>query len=94
MFPCTVCGECCRRVDQAQETKWLDRADGVCQYFNEADNLCSIYSERPQICKIDEMFESFFCQAMSKDEFYQLNADSCNVMQELSKLADCYRVKL
>lgn len=94
MFPCTMCGECCKRVDQAHETKWLDRADGVCRYFNESENLCSIYLKRPEICRIDQMYESFFSKVMTKSKFYQLNADSCNIMQLQSGISEFYRVKL
>lgn len=92
MFPCTRCGECCRRVNQADETKWLDRGDGICRHFDVLSKLCYIYHERPQICRVDEMFYALFYHRMNKDEFYRLNADSCNLMQEQAGLNVKYRL--
>jgi len=82
MFPCTVCGECCRQVRLAEETIWLDRGDGICRHFDTATSQCSIYNERPLICRIDAMFDTHYSNTMTRSEFYQLNAECCNILQE------------
>lgn len=92
MFPCTVCGECCRRVDHADETRWLDRGDGLCRYFDEKLMLCSIYDVRPAICNIEVMYNSRYSGNMTKLDFYRLNAECCNLMQENSNVDKKYRI--
>jgi uncharacterized protein len=94
MFPCTICGECCRQIKLAEETKWLDRGDGICQYFNEHLNQCNIYDERPRICKIDEMFDAYYHEVMTREKFYQLNAKCCNILQENAGIDKEYRIYL
>jgi len=92
MFPCTVCGECCRQVRLAEETRWLDRGDGTCRNFDEQSNLCKIYDERPLICRVDEMFDAQYHKRMSQLEFYRLNAECCNIMQEKAGLGCEFRI--
>lgn len=92
-FPCTVCGECCRQVSLAVETQWLDRGDGICQHLDEKMNLCKIYQERPLICQIDSIFDAYR-QQMTKSEFYRLNAECCNILQERAGLPSEFRVDL
>lgn len=60
--------------------KDLDRGDGVCKFLSE--NLCSIYENRPLLCRIDESFEKFFSDKMSREEFYTLNYQGCKALKE------------
>lgn len=81
MFECDKCGACCRHIDLSPLSVKLDRGDGVCRYLN--GNLCSIYSSRPLICRVDECYENFYRDSMSKDDFYQLNCQQCQKLKQL-----------
>lgn len=60
---------------------FLDRGDGICRYLNLETNLCSIYETRPEVCRVDVMYEKYFKDKMSKEEFYRLNYESCKILQ-------------
>lgn len=75
MFKCSACEECCRNLDKSELYKDLDRGDGVCKYLE--GNKCSIYNERPLLCRVDEAFEVYFKDRMSKKEYYNLNYKAC-----------------
>lgn len=79
MFECDMCGECCRHVGETELYRDLDRGDGVCRYLD--GNRCSIYSERPLLCRIDECYEKYFKNEMSKDEYYKLNYEACEKLK-------------
>lgn len=73
MIDCSKCNApCCRNVVED-----LSRGDGVCRYLDEETNRCSIYARRPLICNTDKMFEAFYSQFMSRDEFDQMNRRAC-----------------
>lgn len=55
----------------------LDRGDGVCYFLDDDSKLCSIYENRPLICNVDEMYKRFFREEMTKEEYYNLNYESC-----------------
>lgn len=75
MFPCAQCGECCRHLNLSPLYRELDRGDGVCRYLD--GNLCSIYEARPLLCRVDECFDLFYQNMISKEEFYRLNHEIC-----------------
>lgn len=75
MFPCDQCGICCRNLDKSPVYNYLNRGDGTCRYL--IGNLCSIYENRPIICRIDDCYELYFKNSMSKSEFYSLNHAVC-----------------
>ena len=83
MFNCDKCGICCKNLGQVELLKAYDRGDGVCKYLE--NDLCSIYLERPMICRVEECYEIFFKESMSKEEYYQLNYDSCQLLKEKFK---------
>ncbi len=60
--------------------KELDRGDGTCKYLN--GNLCGIYTERPIICRIDECYDLYFSDEMTKEEYYRKNYDMCNELKK------------
>ena len=76
MFPCDKCGECCRNLKLSDLYQDLDRGDGVCKYL--VGNLCSIYRSRPLLCRIDESYDSFFKDFMTREEFYYANLQVCS----------------
>lgn len=83
MFPCNKCGACCRNLKLSPLYAQLDRGDGVCIYL--AGNLCSIYDNRPLLCRVDECYEKYFKEAISVEEYYRLNQESCQKLQKQDK---------
>lgn len=77
-FPCIRCGTCCRHIDQIETLSSFDRGDGQCIYLE--GNLCSIYACRPDICNVDKMYELYFKNKFTKEEYYQLNKQGCKKM--------------
>lgn len=80
MFFCNQCGQCCRNLDKSPLYAELDRGDGVCRYLD--GNLCSIYEKRPLLCRVDECYDLFFRESLSREEFYQMNYRVCRQLQK------------
>lgn len=83
MFNCDFCGQCCRNITLSPIYIGLNRGDGVCKYFDEKNNLCSIYENRPIECNIDAMYDDFFIDKMSKEQYYELNYNFCKELKKL-----------
>lgn len=79
-FPCTKCGKCCKNVFLSEKTRFLDRGDGVCKYFNEDNSLCSIYETRPKICRISTQYKANYNKIYSWDEFIEINIQACKIL--------------
>lgn len=92
-FPCTSCGACCKSIKGIEFLKEYDRGDGCCKFLNE-NNLCSIYEERPLICNIDRAYTMIFSANYSMGEFYSINVEACNKLQESFCIDESFRVKL
>lgn len=75
MFECDMCGECCRNLRLSELYSDLDDGTGKCIYLD--GNKCSIYNNRPLKCRIDDSYEAFFKEEISKDEYYRLNYQAC-----------------
>ncbi len=84
-FPCERCGACCRNVDKAEETRFLDRGNGSCRHYDDGLKLCSIYESRPEICRVEHQFVTNYRQLMDWTEFVRLNVVACQALQELDK---------
>lgn len=80
MFVCSKCGGCCRHVNLSPLYEQLDRGDGVCKYL--CGNLCSIYDNRPLLCRVDESYERFFKEKLSKEDYYRLNYQVCDKIKK------------
>ena len=80
MFCCEHCGCCCRNLDKSDIYAPLNRGDGVCKYLK--GNDCSIYENRPVLCRIDESYDRFFSEMMSREEFYDINKQACKQLQK------------
>ena len=76
---CSGCGECCRNLDKSSLYNELDRGDGVCRYLD--GNKCSIYSTRPLLCRVDESFDVYFKDKMSREDYYNLNYEACHRLE-------------
>lgn len=69
---------CCRIVGRI--LKELDRGDGICLYLNE-NNRCEIYDHRPFICNTDRVYEKYFKDKYTKDEWINMNLKSCEELK-------------
>lgn len=83
-FPCDACGACCRQVNKAQETQYLDRGDGTCIYYIDKENLCSIYETRPNICRIDLQYSLNYSEQYTWSEFVEINLMACQFLKKNS----------
>lgn len=81
-FECDKCGACCRCAAAISKFPDLDRGDGVCRYLNN-DNTCSIYEERPEICRVDDMYERFFAETYTREEYYNITHECCKLLKQL-----------
>lgn len=82
MFKCSECGLCCRHIYRSSYLKDYQDIDGVCKYLNRKTNLCTIYATRPLVCSVDKYYETYFKEQMSREEFYELNYQSCRKLQQ------------
>jgi Fe-S-cluster containining protein len=80
-FPCSQCGLCCQQVHLTNETRYLDRGDGVCRHYDKPSKLCSIYDKRPDICRVDLQFGQTYSNQYSWDEFIAVNLIACEFLQ-------------
>lgn len=53
------------------------KPDGSCKFLTE-DNLCQIYERRPPICNVAWVYENFFKDKVSEDEFYARTQEACD----------------
>ena len=81
MFYCNCCGLCCKNVNQSPIYQYLDRGNGICKYFNDHTSLCSIYDHRPVECNVDDMYNLFFKNKLSREEYYNLNYAACQKLK-------------
>ncbi len=82
-FPCTQCGLCCQNVDMAEQTRYLDRGDGSCQYYDDTGKRCLIYETRPDICRVDRQYQLNYAEQYSWDEFVDANVAVCRILKNL-----------
>lgn len=87
MFPCDCCG-CCRNLKKSELYAELDRGDGICRYLS--GNLCSIYEDRPLFCRVDECYDLFFSDDMTREKFYEINKAECRKLKEEEQTCHCH----
>ncbi|MFZ7307001.1 YkgJ family cysteine cluster protein [Avibacterium avium] len=71
-----------RRVNLSEQTRFLDRGDGVCHHFNERTNLCSIYQNRPLVCRVKDYYLAHLSNQYSWEEFVRLNIEVCEILKK------------
>ena len=76
---CEGCKAYCCRV-AGKIMKELDRGDGICLYLNE-NNRCEIYDHRPIICNTDKMYDKYFKDKYTKEEWIELNHKACKELE-------------
>lgn len=81
-FPCTSCGECCRRVHLSEQTAFLDRGDGVCRHFDDESKLCTIYETRPLVCRVEDYYRLHLADQIEWADFVTLNVEICRQFQQ------------
>ena len=81
MFKCDCCGICCRHIRGIAMLEAFDDGTGVCRYLDREHNLCTIYDSRPVICSVDAMYELFFRDEMTREEFYDKNYSACEKLK-------------
>ncbi|MDF2789137.1 MAG: hypothetical protein K0S80_2235 [Neobacillus sp.] len=91
-FPCTSCGACCRSIKYIDFLKEYDRGDGCCKYLGD-DNLCAIYKDRPLLCNIEKAYLEIFSNNLLLEDYYLLNAKSCNELQEIHQIDKSFRLR-
>lgn len=82
-FPCNQCGLCCQHVDQAEQSRYLDRGDGVCRHYDAAGKSCSIYATRPAFCRVDLHYDTHYVHLYSWDTFVEMNLEVCAALASL-----------
>ena len=80
-FHCDKCGLCCRKVGKFPFMKEFDRGDGACKHLKD-DNTCAIYETRPTICNVDEIYEKFYRNKISREGWYRLQAEACRKLKK------------
>lgn len=79
MFKCDKCGLCCKNLTGNALYADLDNGNGVCKYLT--GNLCSIYETRPIKCNIEKFYEQYLKNVMSKQDYDNLNKNSCQQLK-------------
>ena len=83
MFKCDKCGKCCKNLDKSSVYAELHNGDGICKYLD--GNLCSIYSTRPILCRVDESYELYFKNIMTRDKYEELNQEVCIILKKIEE---------
>lgn len=83
MFKCDRCGCCCRNLDKNNIYASLNRGDGTCIYLKGKD--CSIYENRPLLCRVDECYDLYFSNVMTKEEYYRVNKKMCEELRKMEE---------
>jgi uncharacterized protein len=83
MFKCDKCGHCCRNLDKSPVYAELHNGDGICKYLD--GDLCSIYSTRPILCRVDDSYELYFKDIMTRDKYEELNHEVCIILKKIEE---------
>lgn len=60
----------------------LDETRGCCKYLDQDKRKCTIYETRPILCNVSRMYDEYFSNSMSEEEFIQLNLKVCYQLNE------------
>jgi len=84
-FICRRCGCCCIHNDTYEPAMFLNRADGVCKYYDEANKACTIYDFRPDFCRVDKTY-SMFKDKMTWEEYVEYAYECCEALRRMEKV--------
>ena len=82
-FFCSQCGECCKNIRHIPALAGHADKNGCCKYLK--NNLCTIYENRPEVCRVDLMYEKYYSNKYTLQEFYTLNESICEILQNNAK---------
>jgi hypothetical protein len=60
-----------------------DEGNGTCRYLQ--NNLCGIYANRPLICNIEKMYQVYFMDILTEEEFINMNTQACKKLSGVSE---------
>lgn len=92
-FPCTGCGECCKKILGRLVEIGFAEEGGQCKHLQE-DNSCGIYDSRPDECRMDKVKIAWGASHLSDEEWNKKRADICNRIQVEQDIDESYRVEL
>lgn len=78
-FECKKCGQCCKNIGKTGLLKEFENENGECIHLTN-DNLCDIYENRPDVCNVKKMYELFFHNYMTAEEYIRLNENECKIL--------------
>ncbi|MCR8744295.1 YkgJ family cysteine cluster protein [Romboutsia lituseburensis] len=81
-FDCDKCGRCCKSLNLNELYRNLDRGDGICKHLDELDNKCSIYNNRPMICNVNKIYNKYFAEIYTLEEYHIINKRSCKKLRK------------
>lgn len=85
MINCSDCNaNCCRQVGKFAYMKDYDRGDGTCKYLD-ADNRCMIYETRPPVCNTDLLYERYYSQFMTREQYDKANSEACEQLRKATQ---------
>jgi Fe-S-cluster containining protein len=56
------------------------REDGSCEKFE--DGQCSIYDDRPEVCRVDKMYDRYFKNVYTIEEYLKETKMACESMRK------------
>ena len=78
MIKCEHCdAPCCRHVIPELALE----GSSVCRFLDQETNRCRIYSNRPWICNTDYMFEHYYSEFMTREEYDRRNSEACDILR-------------
>lgn len=57
--------------------------DGSCSKLTES-GTCSIYKGRPLICDVDKMYDKYWSETMSRQDYYDMSSQSCENLRRIN----------
>lgn len=77
---CSHCkAYCCRVIGKILPE--LDRGDCACIFLTN-DNKCEIYNDRPLICNTVKLYNKYFKDKYTIEEWNEMNRKGCEALRE------------
>ena len=81
---CSHCNAlCCRVIGKIIPD--YDRGDCVCKYLT-ADNKCSIYEDRPFICNTVRIYNKYYKDKLTIEQWYEMNMRACEALRNEAEI--------
>lgn len=77
---CSHCNALCCRVIGKIIPEY-DRGDCVCIHLTE-DNKCEIYNDRPPLCNTVHIYNKYFRNIYTPEEWNNINMEACKYLKE------------